>query len=130
MASAVRMSSMALRLLWILNVALGVYIAYIATSSEGWVLIHMFSGIVIIVIFWFLGIAQALVKGGSLTLTVATFAVGLTLAVIGMSQPAVTNLTALRLLQGAHVIFMLAVIALAEMCAARYRKGLPAAQAG
>lgn len=130
MASAVRVSSMALRLLWIINLALGVYIAFIATTPGTWVNTHMFTGIVIVVLIMFLGIAQALVKGGSLALTGGTFIIGLALAIIGMAQPFATDITALRILQGFHVVLVLAAIALGEMSVARYRKGLAAAQAG
>ena len=129
MTSAVRVSAMALRILWIINLALGVYVAFIATTPGAWVNIHMFTGVVIVILIMFLGVAQALVKDGSLTLTGATFIVGVALAVIGMAQPFATDVTALRILQGLHVLLVLAAIALGEICAARYRKSLAAIQA-
>lgn len=129
MSSAVRASSMALRILWIVNVVLGVYIAYLAKDPGPWLLTHMFTGIIVVMLLWFLGVAQGLVKGGSLALTSGTFVVGLALALIGMAQPSVTNIAGLRTLQGAHIILMLATIALGEISASRYRKGAtPVAQ--
>lgn len=128
MTSAVRVSAMALRLLWIINLALGVYVAFISTTPGAWVNIHMFTGVVIVIIIMFLGVAQALVKGGSLILTGATFIVGVALALIGMAQPFATEVTALRILQGLHVLLVLAAIALGEICVSRYRKGLTASQ--
>ncbi|HEU5344723.1 MAG TPA: hypothetical protein VFU60_10280, partial [Ktedonobacterales bacterium] len=65
MQSAVRGSAMALRLLWIINIALGIYISYIATNPGGWVLGHMINGLVIVLLLWWLGIAQGLTKTGS-----------------------------------------------------------------
>lgn len=129
MTSAVRASAMALRLLWIINLALGVYIAFIAAAPGAWVNIHMFTGVVIVILLMFQGIAQALVKGGSLLLTGATFIDGVALALIGMAQPFATDATALRILQGLHVLLVLAAIALGEICASRYRKGLAAQSA-
>jgi hypothetical protein len=127
MASTVRISSMALRLFWLINLALGIYIAYIATgNARPWVITHVFTGVLIVALLWFLGIAQALVKGGSLLLTGATFVVGLALALIGMFQVGVSSGAGLYVLQGLHVLLVLSAIALGEICAARYRKGLAA----
>ncbi len=130
MASTVRVSSMSLRLLWLINLALGIYVAYFATGdSKSWVVTHVFTGVLIVALLWFLGVAQAFVKGGSLILTVATFVVGLALALIGASQVAVTDGAGLYTLQGLHVLLVLSAIALGEVCGARYRKGLAASQA-
>lgn len=130
MAAAVRVSSMALRLLWIINLVLGIYVAYIATGSpKPWVVTHVFTGVLIVILMWFLGVAQALVKGGTLALTGATFGAGLALALIGMSQVAVTGGAGLYILQGLHVLLVLSAIALGEICVSRYRKGLAASQA-
>lgn len=130
MASAIRVSSMALRLFWIINLVLGVYVSYIAVGdTKPWVITHVFTGILIVILLWFLGVAQALVKGGSLILTSATFGVGLALTLIGISQVAVTGGVGLYILQGLHVLLVLSAIALGEICASRYRKGLAASQA-
>ena len=129
MASAVRVISMAMRLIWLLNLALGVYIAFIAVgNTRPWVITHVFTGVLIVILVWFLGIAQALVKGGSLVLTSATFGVGLALAIIGASQIAAEGI-GLYILQALHVILVLSAIALGELSAARYQKGAAAAQA-
>lgn len=131
MLSAVRGSSMALRLLWIINIALGIYISYIATdaSSKPWVLGHMINGLVIIVLLWFLGIAQGLTKTGSVGLAVATFLVGLALPIIGMLQPSIPDGAGLYIVQAIHVLLAIGAIALGEISAARYRKGVAATQA-
>ncbi len=123
MQSAVRGASMGLRLLWIINIVLGIYISYIATTSGGWTLAHMGTGILIVALLWFLGVAQGLRKNGSLVLTVATFLVGLALPIVGMSQVAIPDGGGLYAVQGVHVVLAVSAIALGEICASRYRKG-------
>jgi hypothetical protein len=127
MQSAVRGGVMALRLLWIINIVLGIYISYIAKNPGGWTLTHMATGILIVALLWFVGVAQALTKAGSIGLTVATFLVGLALPIIGMSQLAVPDGGGLYAIQGVHIVLAIAAIALGEICGSRYRKGVAAA---
>ncbi len=127
MQSAVRGGVMALRLLWIINVVLGIYISYIATNPGGWTLVHMATGILIVALLWFVGAAQGLRKNGSLGLTVATFLVGLALPIIGMAQLGVADGGGLYALQGLHVLLAASAIALGEISGSRYRKSLVAA---
>ena len=129
MQLAVRISSMALRLLWLINIVLGIYIAFIARNPGGWVVTHMFTGILIVALLWFLGVAQGLRKNGSLGLTLGTFFVGLALPIIGMAQTSAASGGLAYTLQGLHVLFALGAIALGEICASRYRKGVAAAAA-
>ena len=129
MQSAVRGSAMALRLLWIINIALGIYISYIAASPGGWELGHMINGLVIVLLLWFLGIAQGLTKTGSIGLAVATFLVGLALPIVGMTQAYIPNGGGLYVTQAIHVLLAIGAIALGEISAARYRKGIAAAAA-
>jgi hypothetical protein len=129
MLSAVRVSSMALRLLWIINIALGIYISYIAANPGGWELAHMLNGLVIVLLLWFLGIAQGLTKIGSVGLAVATFLVGLALPIIGMAQPSVPDGVGLYVIQAVHVLLAIGAIALGEISAARYRRGVAATAA-
>ena len=126
MVRAVNISIMSFRLLWIVNFVLGIYDAFFATAttSSVWVLTHMVIGILLVILLFFLGLPQALVKGGSLGLTMATFLVGLSFALIGIAQVAVANVLALRTLQSLHVLLILSAIALAEVCARRYVRGL------
>ncbi len=128
MQSAVRGGGMALRLLWLINIALGIYIAYIAINPGGWTLAHMATGILIVALLWFLGVAQGLTKTGSLGLTIATFLVGLALPIVGMSQLAVKSAAALYGVQGLHVVLAIAAIALGEISVARYRKAVALAK--
>ncbi len=129
MQSAVRGGVMTLRLLWIINVVLGIYISYIAKNPGGWVLAHMATGILIVALLWFVGVAQGLQKNGSLGITIATFLVGLALPIVGMAQLAVPDGAGLYGIQGLHLILALAAIALGEISGSRYRKSLAAAAA-
>jgi hypothetical protein len=115
---AVRISSLALRIAVLLELVLGV--ALWIGSPLAPVLPHMALGLLIVALVWFLGLAQATVKDGSLALTLATFGVGLALAVIGLVQKAVPGQPALQIV---HVVLALATIAVGEMAAARYWRG-------
>jgi hypothetical protein len=128
MQSAVRGGGMALRLLWLINIALGIYIAYIAIHPGGWTLAHMATGILIVALLWFVGVAQGLTKTGSLGLTIATFLVGLALPIVGMSQLAVPDGAGLYGVQALHVVLAVAAIALGEICVSRYRKAVALAK--
>lgn len=131
MLRAVKISSMALRILWLLGLTLGIIITVIkADTQSGWVLTHIVVGILIVALFWFLGVAQGLTKAGSLILTVVTFLVGLAIPIIGIVQTIPADGTAAQyLLQGTHVVLILAAIALGEICAARYKRAVAAVPA-
>ena len=114
----IRVSSMALRIAVLVELVLGV--ALWIEHPLAPVLLHMTLGLLIVALVWFLGLAQATVKGGSLGLTFATFGVGLTLAILGLVQKAVPNQTALQIV---HVLLALATIIVGEMATARYWRG-------
>jgi hypothetical protein len=114
---AVRISSIVLRVAVLLELVLGVSL-WIGRPLAP-VLLHMALGLLIVALVWFLGLAQATVKGGSLGLTLATFGVGLALAILGLAQGAVPDQPALQII---HVLLALATIAVGEMAVARYRR--------
>ncbi len=120
----VRISSMALRIAVLVELVLGVSL-WIGRPLAP-VLLHMALGLLIVALVWFLGLAQATVKNGSLGLTLATFGVGLTLALLGLAQKAVPNQTALQIV---HVLLALATIIAGEMATARYWRGKKAVAA-
>lgn len=113
---AVRIAAMALRIIFIINLILG--ILFYAGQADNLVLLHMVLGILFVAALWFLGAAQA-ARGGPIGIMAATFVVGLLLAVIGFIQRA-TGITPLIAIL--HIIFFLAAIGLGEMSAARYRR--------
>jgi hypothetical protein len=124
MIVAVRISSLALRIAVALELILGVSL-WIGRPLAP-VLLHMALGLLIIALVWFLGLAQATVRGGSLGLTLATFGVGLALAVLGLAQGSVPGQPVLQII---HVLLALATVAVGEMAAARYRRGKKAVPA-
>ena len=124
MARAVLISAFALRGLWVVNLVMGIYAAFFATgSAHGWTIAHVFTGLLIIALLWFLGTAQALVRGGSLRLNLAAFLVGVGVALIGAIQ-AFSSGAGLVVFQVLHVLLILGAIALGEICYSRYRKGM------
>jgi hypothetical protein len=118
MIVAVRISSLALRIAVALELLLGVSL-WIGRPLAP-VLLHMALGLLIVALVWFLGLAQATVRGGSLGLTLATFGVGLALAVVGLAQGVIPGRPVLQII---HVVLALATVAVGEMAAARYRRG-------
>src|SRR5690242_8470246 len=82
----VRIASMALRLLFVIQLVLGLLFWF--GQAGGLVPLHMLVGLLFIVDVWFLGVVQGLRANGSIGLTVGTFVVGLLLAIVGMTQGA------------------------------------------
>lgn len=121
---AVRISSLALRVAVALELILGVSL-WIGRPLAP-VLLHMALGLLIVALVWFLGVAQATVKGGSLGLTLATFGAGLALAVLGLIQKAVPGQPVLQIV---HLLLALTTVAVGEMATARYMRGKKAVTA-
>src|SRR5262249_6552693 len=82
--SSVRISSMALRLLFVLQLLLGILI-WVGRPLLP-IGVHLLIGLLIVILVWFLGVAQGLLKSGSIGLTLGTFIAGLLLAFIGLFQ--------------------------------------------
>jgi hypothetical protein len=120
----VRISSLALRVAVLLELILGVSLWVGRPLAP--VLLHMALGLLIVALVWFLGLAQATVKNGSLGLTLATFGVGLALAILGLAQKAVPGQPVLQVV---HILLALATIGVGEMATARYWRGKRAAAA-
>jgi hypothetical protein len=114
----VRISSLALRVAVLLELILGVSLWVGRPLAP--VLLHMALGLLIVALVWFLGLAQATVKNGSLGLTLATFGVGLALAILGLAQKAVPGQPVLQVV---HILLALATIGVGEMATARYWRG-------
>ncbi len=116
---------MAFRLLWIINLVLGILVAANildknATTSTPWTDTHMLIGILLVALLWFLGVAEGL-QARRVLFPAVTFIVGLLVAIIGASQQYASGV-GLDVLRGLHIILILAAIALAEVCASRYKR--------
>ena len=127
MPKAVTIASMAFRLLWLINLVLGILVAVNildknATTSTPWTDTHMVIGIALVALLWFLGVAVG-VQARNATLPAVTFVVGLLVAIVGASQQEVADPSiGLDALRGLHIVLILSAIALAEVCAARYQR--------
>ena len=127
MPRAVTFASMAFRLLWVINLVLGILVAANildknATTSTPWTGTHVVLGIVLVALLWFLGTAVGL-QARNATFPALTFVVGLLVAIVGASQQGVADPSVgLDVLRGIHIVLILSAIALAEVCAARYKR--------
>lgn len=120
----VRIASMALRLLFLIQLVLGLLFWF--GQADGLVLLHMLIGLLFIVDVWFLGVVQGLRANGSIGLTVGTFIVGLLLAIVGMTQEALIAGSGHWVIQVIHLLLALAAMGLGEASAARYNRAVSA----
>ena len=124
MPRAVTIASMAFRLLWIIGLILGLLVAGNVldnnSTSHPWTNVHMVIGILLVALLWFLGVALGL-QTRSVVFPLVTFLVGLLIPIIGIAQTIPTGGAQLAL-QGVHVVLILSAIALAEVCASRYKR--------
>lgn len=104
---------MILRLIFVVNLGLGIY--FWTGHDSPLVLVHMLLGIVFVALLWLVGVAQAM-RGGSLGLTLGTFVLGLALALVGFFQNGALPI------QIVHLLLALTAIGLAEMAAGRFKK--------
>lgn len=86
--------------------------------------VHMLIGIIVVLSLWVIGLAQGFIKGGSFGLAVATFIVGLLLAIVGLYQQNWLPGSAHWVIQVIHLLLGLSAIGLGEMIYARTRKRL------
>lgn len=118
-SSTVRIANMVLRLLFLIQLILGVL--FWLHKADQFVGLHMLLGLLFVVDVWFLGVMQGLRANGSIGLTVGTFIVGLLLAIIGLVQGAGYLPGWIQVL---HVLLALAAMGLGEVSAARYNRSV------
>lgn len=123
---AVRIAGMALRIFFVINLILGI-LFWVGAAGGGLVPLHMLVGIIFVALVWFLGLAQAATKNGSLGLMVGTFVIGLLLAIIGLFQQGWLTGSAHWIIQVLHLLVAAAAAGAGEAAVARYRRGVAAA---
>lgn len=123
----VRIASMSLRALFVINLILGLLFWFRAIGGGGWVLLHMLVGILFVACIWLLGLAQGMTRGGSMGLVVGTFVVGLIIALFGMLQSGLLVGSAHWVIEVTHLLLAFAGIAIGEASARRYKAGRAAA---
>jgi hypothetical protein len=106
-----RPAQMVMRVIFIINLILGIAF-WTGHESSGVKLLHMALGIIFVAALFWVGAAQAML-GGSLGVTLATFVLGLALAIVGFTQNGTTFIKVV------HLLLALAAIGLAEMAGAR-----------
>ena len=82
----VRIASISLRALFVINLILGLLFWFNVTEPGWLVFIHMLIGILFVAAIWLLGLAQGITRAGSLGLVIGTFVVGLIIAIFGLIQ--------------------------------------------
>jgi hypothetical protein len=122
----VRIASMSLRLLFALNLVLGL-LFWFDVVGGGLVLVHMLIGVLFVAAIWLLGLAQGMTKGGSIGLVFGTFIVGLIIAIFGLVQGGLMSTTGHWVIQVIHLLLAIAGIGIGEAAAARYKRGVDAA---
>ena len=105
-------------------VALVMGIIFWTGNLENLQLVHMLIGFIVVLSLWVIGLAQGFIKGGSFGLAVATFIVGLLLAIVGLYQQNWLPGSAHWVIQVLHLLLGLSAIGLGEMIYARTRKRL------
>lgn len=122
----VRITSMSLRALFVINLVLGLLFWFGVAENGGLVLLHMLVGILFVACIWVLGLAQGMTKGGSFGLVIGTFVVGLIIAIFGMIQGGLLQPNGHWIIQVTHLLLATAGIGIGEASTARYKRGIAA----
>ena len=122
----ITISIMVLRLGVLLALILGILFWVGVVQNDTLTLVHMLIGFVVVISLWVIGLAQGFLKGGSFPLALATFVVGLLLAIVGLFQrqwlPEPNPMH--WVIQVIHLLLGLSAIGLGEMVAARTKRRL------
>ena len=111
---------------WVLRIAvlaaiiLG--ILFWTGNAENLIPVHMLLGIIAVLSLWVIGLAQGFIKGGSFGLALATFIVGLALAIVGLYQQQWLLGSSHWIIQVIHLLLGLSAIGLGEMINGRTRR--------
>jgi hypothetical protein len=91
-------------------------------NAENLIPVHMLIGIIAVLSLWVIGLAQGFIKGGSFGLALATFIVGLALAIVGLYQQQWLLGSSHWIIQVIHLLLGLSAIGLGEMINGRTRR--------
>ncbi len=117
-------SLMVLRLAFLVELVLG--ILFWLNIADQLILLHEAVGFVVVIALWLIGLAQGFIKGGNFGLALATFIVGLALAIVGLYQQLWLPGSLHWIIQVIHLLLGLSAIGLGEMIAGRARRRLKA----
>ena len=125
----VRIASISLRALFVINLILGLLFWFNVTEPGWLVFIHMLIGILFVAAIWLLGLAQGITRAGSLGLVIGTFVVGLIIAIFGLIQRGLLQPDGHWIIQVIHLLLAIIGVGIGEASAARYRRGMALADA-
>ena len=86
----------------------------------------MILGFIVVISLWAIGLAQGFIKGGSFALALATFVLGLLLAIVGLFQTGWLTGSTHWIIQVIHLLLGLSAIGLGEMIGGRHKRMLAA----
>ena len=111
---------------WVLRItvlaAIILGILFWTGNVENLIPVHMLIGIIAVLSLWVIGLAQGFIKGGSFGLALATFIVGLALAIVGLYQQQWLLGSSHWIIQVIHLLLGLSAIGLGEMINGRTRR--------
>jgi len=113
---------MVLRVAVLLALLLG--ILFWTGNAQNLTLIHMLLGFIVVISLWVIGLAQGFIKGGSFGLAIATFVIGLILAIVDLYQTRWLIGSTHWVIQVIHLLLGLSAIGLGEMITARTKRRL------
>jgi hypothetical protein len=91
--------------------------------------LHMLIGLIFVISLWVIGLSQGVVKGGNFGLALASFVVGLAIAVVGLYQKQWLTGSQHWIIEVIHLLLGLTGIGLGEMIAARTKRRMKVAAA-
>ena len=116
----IRIASIILSLAGLLALILGLILW--TGMAVNVVSLHMLLGLLTVVALWVIGVAQALVPGGSWPLAAGAIVLGALTAWLGMVQASLLVSENHWIIQVIHLLLGIATIGLGHMAAARQRK--------
>jgi hypothetical protein len=112
--------------IWVLRIAVLAAIIlgtlFWTGNAENLIPVHMLIGIIAVLSLWVIGLAQGFIRGGSFGLALATFIVGLALAIVGLYQQQWLLGSSHWIIQVIHLLLGLSAIGLGEMINGRTRR--------
>lgn len=118
----ITIASWVLRLGVLLALILGIF--FWTGNADALIPVHMLIGIIVVLSLWVIGLAQGFYKGGSFSIAVVTFVVGLTLAIVGLFQQQWLPGSTHWVIQVIHLLLGIMAIGLGEMIAAGTKRRL------
>ncbi len=105
-------------------VALVMGILFWTGNVQNLIPIHMLIGILVVLCLWVIGLVQGFIKGASFGLALASFILGLALAIVGLYQTRWLPGPSHWIIQVVHLLLGLSAIGLGEMIYARTKRHL------